>query len=322
MSAGVAIFCFDRLDKLDGLLKSLRACDLFSATDLWIFHDGVAEQESYDRHQAVRMFLRDIPSDLGGANIFLRDTNMGLRCNITDGIQRVLSVKQSVIVLEDDLILHRDFLRFMCASLEKFEDNANIFSVNGFVPSGYEDDGPFFSSTFNCWGWATWRSKWIYQDLCQNITENFKFEELKTRCDDFSGNHWSQIYLNRMGRKDTWAINAQLRVWRDEALCVYPPFSLVANIGNDGSGENSWSDSKSFTGVVKKSMPRRIFFDKALELKPMSPQSGALKKFLFKYTKSYGELFLLSRVIYSSFSVALVKRLKFLQDSRVSISKT
>lgn len=319
LNAGVAIFCYDRVDKLEGLLASLSLCDGFNPQDLWVFHDGCGSKSNFG-HKAVRDYLKSKPSQLGGANVILRDANFGLRDNIVDGINRVLSAHESVVVLEDDLILHKDFLRFMKIYLQAFWSDENIFSINGYVPRGFESTTPFFSSTFNCWGWGTWRSRWQYANLCDDIERHILFDELREYCDYYSGNHWSQIYLNKVGRKKTWAINTQLKVWAEQKRCVYPPFSLVENAGNDNSGENSWSHMQEGSKLTRNRLvAENLEFNKEMQVKTMHFPQSVFKRVLFGYLGSYRALLLLSALVYQPQIISLVKKLKLLQGSIMNV---
>lgn len=306
MNIGIAIFCFERLDKLEQMIKSLNECSEVDNFDVWIFHDGPSIENSKE-HYKVASFLKGKFPFFKSLNVISRKKNLGLKKNITEGIMEVFETCDAIIVLEDDLILHKDFLIYMRNSLHLYSDNPSISIINGWLPSKYMKKNVFYTNKFNCWGWATWKHSWSYKNYCKNITTFFDFYELQKYCHGFSGNLWSQIYMNNVGKKDTWAINTQLAIWKEKKLCLNPPFSLVLNDGEDGEGSNSWA-----SGETKTLAKIRINIDdmcntSANKFDTVPYKKNNLKSYIFNLAFNYKSLFIISRLIYSQTSVYLFK---------------
>lgn len=91
-----------------------------------------------------------------------------------------------------------------------------------------------------CWGWATWKSKWScysrYNDYFEILE---KSELLLNRYRICIGRDSLDNLRNTMLRdKDLWACKWVLTHFMNDALCICPRFSLSKNIGLDGSGSN------------------------------------------------------------------------------------
>lgn len=85
--------------------------------------------------------------------IIPRHKRYGLDLNITEGITEVFKIFDSVIVLEDDLILSKDAFWYLVNNLILFNRDKNCGSVS-------LDKDSFYNERFRCWGWATWRDRW------------------------------------------------------------------------------------------------------------------------------------------------------------------
>jgi hypothetical protein len=90
---------------------------------------------------------------------------------VIDGITRVLSEHESVIVVEDDLVVSPAFLPYMREALKLYRFSTGVFSVSGYnyprkiLPA--RGDFPydaFFVMRRMCWGWGTWRDRWRKAD--------------------------------------------------------------------------------------------------------------------------------------------------------------
>jgi hypothetical protein len=121
-------------------------------------------------------------------------------------------------------------------------DNKNVWHISAYVPEIYTEKlNPFFlTRMMQCWGWATWQSKWEFfkkdpvyfnkifsnQDIYEfNLENSFKY-------------NWQQMIQNKNGELDTWAIFWYATIFKNNGLCLSPNRSYVQNIGFDDSGEH------------------------------------------------------------------------------------
>ena len=105
---------------------------LANVTELFIFCDGAREASAVEGVDAVRDAVRE---ELGFAatHIVCRDCNYGLARNITEGVSEVLKLRETVIVLEDDIVVSPYFLGFMNEALRLYRDVTRVGSISGYA---------------------------------------------------------------------------------------------------------------------------------------------------------------------------------------------
>jgi GT2 family glycosyltransferase len=105
----VAIFTYNRPDHLRKCIQSLKKNLLFKKTKFFIFQDGLKSYSSSITAKYESLFS-ELP---GNFKIIKRKKNYGLKRNIMSGVSYILSKYRTVIVCEDDLVFHRDFIYYM-----------------------------------------------------------------------------------------------------------------------------------------------------------------------------------------------------------------
>jgi glycosyltransferase involved in cell wall biosynthesis len=233
----VALFCYNRPSHLRAVVDSLLRNEEAPQTVLYIFSDG-PRSERDDRVTEVRKFL---PTIVGFASVEIvcREVNYGLAKSIVAGVSEVLDRHETVIVLEDDIIVENCFLRFMNTALQRYENSAQVCCISGFVPKTEEVlPRSFFLRGSDCWGWATWKRAWtVYSNDAAGMLHELKSRRL-TRDFDFAGSYPFAEMLRRraLGQNSSWAICWYASAYLNEMLCLYIDRSLVQNIGFDGTG--------------------------------------------------------------------------------------
>jgi hypothetical protein len=237
----VALFAYRRPAHLERTLEALQANPEASQTELFVFCDGAKNDSVSGEVDSVRNIVR---GDLSFAAIHVvcRDENIGLACNITEGVSHVLAQHETVIVVEDDIVVSPFFLRFMNDALQCYADTPRVGSISGYC---YPVSGPmpdtYFIRGADCWGWATWRDRWqkynpdggtLLSDLkARNIVQAFDFE---------GATGFSQMLEDQIaGKNDSWAIRWHATCYLNNLYVLYPGRALAQNIGRDGSGTHS-----------------------------------------------------------------------------------
>lgn len=89
-----------------------------------------------------------------------RPGNLGLQRSMVDALLWFFGSVEEGVVLEDDCVVHPDFLRFAGTVLDRHRETDRLMSVSavnlapGRVPTGASW---FTARAGNVWGWATWR---------------------------------------------------------------------------------------------------------------------------------------------------------------------
>jgi hypothetical protein len=100
------------------------------------------------------------------------------------------------------------------------------------------------------WGWGTWHRAWAKFDPAASAWPAIRANAAERRRFDLDGCYDYSEMMERqiIGRSDSWAIRWYLSVFSHNGLVIYPPTSLVANTGMDGSGSHG-------RGVLRSGIP-------------------------------------------------------------------
>ena len=112
MLAPICLFTYNRIDELKLTIKALQQNFLAVESDLVIFSDGGKDENSWEKVNHVRQYLRSV-SGFRSLEIVESPNNKGLANSIITGVSSVTEKQQKVIVLEDDLITSTNFLDYM-----------------------------------------------------------------------------------------------------------------------------------------------------------------------------------------------------------------
>ena len=244
--APVVAFCYNRPDKIKKILTTLAECAEARDTDLIVFSDGPRGLEDEEKVLKVRQELKKI-TGFKSITIEERKTNYGLAINLVDGIDRVLKQYTRAIICEDDILASPYFLKFMNKALDVYEPIKKIFTVAATLPFETTTDynRVIFGEVASCWGWAIWRDRWpLYERNVGKAYEELRDMDLRKRFN--MGNRLNMgaaIDGNYHQTINTWAVFLNYAPIKHNLLNVYPPKTIVTNIGQDGSGTHGVVDS-------------------------------------------------------------------------------
>jgi hypothetical protein len=242
MPTPIVLFVYNRPWHTRKTLESLETNNLSKESELFIFADGPKEnatQKQLEKIKETRNLIRE-KKWCGKVSIIERDKNMGLANSVITGVTEIINKFGKIIVLEDDLVLSKNFLRYMNESLEKYKDNEKIMQIAGYmypIDIKIEEDA-FFLSLISSWGWGTWKRVWDKFDESKNGFALLKKNAILQKKFDLGGSYPYFKMLKNQVRKniDSWAIQFYLVVFMEEGLTLFPKKTLVNNIGMDGSG--------------------------------------------------------------------------------------
>jgi hypothetical protein len=246
--APIVLFVYNRPWHTEQTLNALAENPLANQSLLYIYADGPkddAPAETLERIKKTRALIKKKSWCLETV-IFETGTNKGLANSIIDGVTQVVNKHGKIIVLEDDLVTHPFFLTYMNEYLDMFEHDEKVISLHGFMyPVKREIKSPFFLKGADCWGWATWKRGWdlferdgkllLDNILQRKLTKEFNFNN--------SYNFASLLKAQIEGEVDSWAIRWYASAFLSDKLTLYPPVSLIQNIGRDGSGTHKDNDN-------------------------------------------------------------------------------
>jgi len=236
----LAIFAYNRPEHLSKVLDALALCHRFNEINLNVFIDG-AKSEFEEENVKKTILKTNQFASHNDVNVFVSKSNLGLARSIKYGVDKLMETNEKIIVLEDDILPSKYFLDFMIEGLKKYEKNNRVASIHGYLPNfQMETDMPFFRRGADCWGWATWRNRWIEVEwnskiLLTNLRNQKLFKDF-----NLGNSYCFTCMLERQmkGEIDSWAIRWHASMFLQNKLTLYPNRSLVINFGFDGSGSH------------------------------------------------------------------------------------
>ena len=238
--APIVLFTYNRLEHTRQTIEALKANVYAAESRLFIFSDAPKNAQAESAVQAVREYLHSVDG-FKEIQIVQRDENWGLARNIMDGVTSIVNRYGKIIVLEDDIVTSKYFLKYMNDALEVYKDIPKVMAVSGYA---YMNDcenllDAYFLPYSGSWGWATWRRAWEgFTRKPQEVLKRYTAEDIYRFNMDGAYDYWGQVVSNVQGEKCTWAVFFYEWIFRQNGLCLYPHESMVSNIGFDGTGEN------------------------------------------------------------------------------------
>lgn len=239
----IVLLGFNRPQHMERLLSTLENNREFRTIPVLAFVDG---PRNGDDEELIGQVVKAILSVRPDADITRRIENLGVAKSVTSAVTKALIEYEQVVVLEDDLELSPQFLRYMLDALDLYRAEPKVASIHGYtIPMRGLPHSTYFLRGADCWGWGTWRTSWrLYQDDSAYLLN----ELMKKSCESAFTFHHSSPHLDLLraadkGEIDSWAIRWHASVFLTGGLTLNPAVSLVRNAGMDGSGRHSGATS-------------------------------------------------------------------------------
>ncbi|MEQ1531659.1 MAG: hypothetical protein ABL925_20295 [Methylococcales bacterium] len=241
----IALFTFKRPDHTRRTLEGLAENPEFLESPLFIYCDGARHDGESMPVEETRQLVRDWPHP--NKTIIERDRNWGLANSVIEGVTELCERFGRVIVVEDDLIVSPLFLNYLNAALEYYAEEPKVMQISGYmfpIKTVAANEAVLLPIT-STWGWATWHRAWKHFGVTQSEIEALLSDSKRRRAFDLDNSYPYTRRLNQQltGKSDSWGIQWYLSVFIADGLVLYPPVSLVQNIGHDGSGTHCTVES-------------------------------------------------------------------------------
>ncbi len=301
----VVLFVYNRPDHTRKTLEALAAADLSEITDLFIFSDAPKDPSDTGQLQKVeetRSLIRQ-RKWCGSVNITEQTGNKGLADSIISGVTDIIHRYGTVIVLEDDIVIGKGFLRYMNQALELYKDDPAVMHISGYIypyaRSIRLKEDTLFLKVYSCWGWATWERAWKHfnPDIDFHLAQWNTPEKIDRLNLEGHADCYFQLRQNKEGIIYSWAVKWYSSWLAKGGISLFPRESLVRNIGNDATGIHSAAtnafDTKTTDYLevaripvaendkVRKSIDE--FYKRLYHLVPMKPRFNKLIKTLILY---------------------------------------
>jgi len=254
--APIILFVYNRPWHTEQTLKALMQNELASESTLYIYCDGAKSNATEDQKKKITEVREIVRTNQWCKEVIIVESeiNKGLANSIIDGVTEVISKYGFVIVLEDDLLTSKYFLKYMNACLLFYANKKAVFSISADrphpnlfqIPVDYNYD-VFVSLRFYSTGWATWSDRWNQVDWSLGFMDTFLTNQQQIDAFNRGGSDLTDLLISQREHKiDSWAIRFDFAHFALHSVSILPCVSYIDNIGFDGSGVHSGSDDTNF----------------------------------------------------------------------------
>lgn len=237
--APIVLFTYNRLEHTKETIEALKQNDYAKDSDLIVYSDAPKTESDSIKVLNVREYLKTIN---GFKNIIVveQKENKGLASSIIDGVTEIVNKYGSIIVLEDDVVVSRFFLKYVNQALELYKNNGKVMQIGSTLFKNTDKYGireAFFSRVPDSPCWATWNRAWEkFNKDPEKLISTFTEKEILDFDLNCKAGFWQQVIDNKDKKINTWAIFWYASMFRNNGLVLYPPMPMNRNIGFDGSG--------------------------------------------------------------------------------------
>lgn len=241
--APVILFTYNRPEHTKRTIEALAGNELAENTELFVFSDAAKKEKDADKVEQIRAYVRQGVTGFRAVHLIARTKNYGLAQNVIEGVTEIVNRYGRVIVLEDDLVTNKYFLRFMNDGLCRYENEKTVTGVTGYSHfddrTAYEHESYLCTLTGTSWSWATWADRWAMFDAAAEGWERLTLDAALRKRFNYD-NSYDFYYILKAQQQDagtdSWAIRWYYSTFLKDGLILVPTSSLVSNEGWDGSG--------------------------------------------------------------------------------------
>jgi hypothetical protein len=167
--------------------------------------------------------------------VWRRTDNLGVAASVITALDWFFKYEDCGLILEDDLIISEDLLKFISNGLDNLKLEKRIFSISGSNFFSHLCSKNFLSSYFIGWGWGTWRDRWQRA----RVSYSEEMDHPSFSLNEYL-NFWNiGAYRCQIGIVDTWDIQLTKFVRENDLLNVISSHNLVSNVGFDKYSSNT-----------------------------------------------------------------------------------
>lgn len=235
--APVVVVAFNRPHMVRETLLNLSRCEEVDSHEVYLVIDGPRSDADREKINQVVVAANSFRSNgIPNLQVVARDANLGGVPNMRRTLDECLERYGRVIVIEDDILVSRTFLRYMEDGLRKFENDKRVWAINGYldwkmaIPRSYPYDC-FMAPRHSAWGWATWKDRWQAVD--------FELKDWPESADDVllkelslcGGDIRAMLDAQKSGKLNAWDVQCTYYMRKNGMYTIRPRVSMTKNNG-------------------------------------------------------------------------------------------
>jgi len=254
----IVLILYNRPKHTKKLLQSIINNKNYKKHIFYVFCDGPKNLNDKKEIKEIKFLIRKFENNIKIKSKF-RKKNLGLKKNIITSLNYVFKSYDKAIILEDDLVLNKNFFIFMNKALQKYKNSKKIFQISGYSYPIKNTKNHYFLSLTSCWGWGITSQNWkdfsnFYSNEKMLLSSYKKIKQSKILKNNFNYkntyDYFSMLEKNFKNKINSWGIIFYLYLFLNQKLTLFPSASLIKNNGFDGTG-NHKSKNNLFNSDIK-----------------------------------------------------------------------
>ncbi|MEP7263540.1 MAG: methyltransferase domain-containing protein [Bacteroidota bacterium] len=240
MNAPIIFFAYNRYESVERALQSLKANALAAESDLYIFSDGPKKNADEKAVQAIKRTREVLRSQQWCKKVFIEEAveNKGLANSVIDAVTKITEQFGRAIIVEDDALLSPFFLQYMNDALALYKDDEKVFGIGAwtYYMRNNKVNNTFFMRYPDSVTWGIFQRSWKHFIAdASTVKQQLQEKGLMNKFNPFRNLHFFDSMLdNQINKKiDSWAIRWTATTVLHNGLILYPPVSMVRNMGNE-----------------------------------------------------------------------------------------
>ncbi len=238
----IGIFCYKRTETLKAtihaLLKNTECADMEAV----FFCDGYKGEADKQDVLTTREYIKTV-TGFKRKQILFREKNYNAGPNIYTALIYLTRHYQQFIIIEDDVVVTPNCIRFLLDALTFYKDDSSVFSITGYCFPLHKPNYPYDSvvhKRFCSYGWASWSDrvanvKWDTASL-QHIVDTT--QHLRRKLNRQGMDLYPMLRKQISNRLCTYDVQIQLYIALHNLHVIFPLVSKIDNRGFDAAATN------------------------------------------------------------------------------------
>jgi hypothetical protein len=233
------LFVYNRPEHTLLTLQALKNNELADESILYVFADGPKKNASAEDIEKINKVRSTVKKEkwCKEVNLIESDINKGLAESVIKGVTEIVNRYGKIIVLEDDIITAKGFLKYMNDALIKFKNDEKVMQISGHSYPSTEiqkNYSSFFLPMATSWGWGSWSRAWVrFRKDAEGYEILQKDKAIESEFNLDNSYPYSAMLKSQMETKkvDSWAIRWWWSIFIEKGLSLFPDTSLINNVG-------------------------------------------------------------------------------------------
>ncbi|MBC6611644.1 nucleotide-diphospho-sugar transferase [Hymenobacter sp. BT507] len=244
LDVSVLFTVFNRPDTTQVVFERIRQA---KPRKLFLAADGPRPNKDGEKEKCdeVKRIVSNVDWDCDVYTLF-REENLGSGKALSSAITWFFSHVEMGIILEDDCLPDVSFFSFCKDVLEFYKDEEKVMHVSGGnLQCGIKRGSAsyYLSKLPSTWGWATWRRAWKRYSFVFFEDSDDEIKKVLTRTlkdEEYVNYFFNEFEKTKAHVVDAWDYQWVYTLFKYDAICVTPQYSLIRNIGFNSRGTHTF----------------------------------------------------------------------------------